>query len=247
MRDNEERDRLLRPRSPARYLRQMKLRTVLWVLIAGLTAALVAQAASDKRLDGPKEDVRRLVAQIGAPASADAASGSSPHILSGAARVIDGGTLEFLNPRVTVELAGIDTCDSVQSAHFNGTPWPCGAVATAWLVSQTLGQSVECEVLDRLYNGLVIGRCGVNGADIAAEALLAGQAVVGDNVKVGIPLDKYRELQARAKSSHTGIWSSTFTPPRQFRRDRVQDRETQIRRIEPTTPFPQPDIDHDEK
>ncbi|GEM_PF-982062 len=214
----------------------MKFRTVSWILIAGVTAALVAQFSADERLDAPKEDFRKAIAQIGAPASSESTDGSSPRILRGAARVIDGGTLEYLNPRVTVELAGIDTCDAAQTAHFNGTPWPCGAVATAWLVSQTLGQSVECEILDRLYNGLVIGRCGVKGADIAAEALLAGQAVVEENVKVGIPLDKYRELEARAKSFRTGIWSSTFTPPDQFRRDRVKDRETEVRRIDPANP-----------
>ncbi len=73
----------------------------------------------------------------------------------------------------------------------------------------------------------------VNGADIAAEALLAGQAVVDENVKVGVPLKKYRELEAKAKVARTGIWSSTFTPPGQFRRDRIQDRETEVRRIDP--------------
>ena len=207
----------------------MKLRTFTYLGVAGLAAVLVYQLRQDARIEDAARDLRQVAEVV---MTGGTMPGDLPAVLRGSARVVDGRTLQFLNPRVTVELAGIDVCDPDQWAYFDGTPWPCGAVSTAWLVSQTLGRTVECQTLDRRFDGTVIGRCGVDGADIAGEALAQGQAVINVDTRAGLPIETYRELQEKARQSRIGIWSSVFTPPAEWRKDRVNDLSTRVRRVD---------------
>lgn len=210
----------------------MSFRTVSIIAIVGISAVVVYRLSGDERVQKPARDMVQLVGQVRAQATSEDTATGGPRVLRGPAQVIDGATLEFLDPAVTVNLAGIDVCGPSQPAFFQGTPWPCGAVATAWLVSLTLGQTVECQILDRRYDGERIGRCGVNGADIAAEAIVNGHAVVAD-AAAGVPETTYRELEERARAEKKGLWSSTFTRPQQWRQDNARDRQSGVRKVVP--------------
>ena len=63
--------------------------------------------------------------------------------LSGAPAVIDGDTIRLAG-RV-VHIFGIDAPASAQKCRYSGTPYPCGAMATAHLAHLTLGHNVECK------------------------------------------------------------------------------------------------------
>lgn len=210
----------------------MAFRSFSLVATVGIAAVVLYQLGGDERVQKPARGLVHLVDQVRAQAFPGEPNTGEPRVLRGPARVIDGATIQFLEPAITVNLAGIDVCSASQPAFFEGTPWPCGAVATAWLVSQTLGQSVECEILDRRSDGETIGRCGVNGADIAAEAIVNGHAVVAENA-AGVPVATYRDLENRARTEKRGLWSSTFTRPQEWRYNHVQDRQSEVRQVSP--------------
>lgn len=154
-----------------------------------------------------------------------------PDVLTGAAEVIDGRTLRYVDTDLTVQLVGIDICARDQKAMFAGTPWPCADMATAWLVSQTLGRDLQCQRLGRQFDGIINARCAIEGADIAGEAILAGHALVNRTMRPGvpIPLATYIELEDHARGARSGLWSSQFTRPEDLRRWRAGENDTQLR------------------
>jgi len=119
----------------------MKLRTLTYLGVAGLAAVLVYQMRQDARIEDAARDLRQVAEVV---MTGGTMPGDLPAVLRGSARVVDGRTIQFLNPRFTVELAGIDVCDAAQWAYFDETPWPCGAVSTAWLVSQAAAGEMPC-------------------------------------------------------------------------------------------------------
>lgn len=152
-----------------------------------------------------------------------------PDVLTGAAEVLDGRTLRYVDTNLTVQLVGIDICARDQKATFAGTPWPCADMATAWLVSQTLGRDLQCQRLGRQFDGIINARCAIDGADIAGDAILAGHALVDRMTRPGVPvpLTTYIELEDRARAARTGLWSSEFTRPDDLRRQRADSNGTQ--------------------
>ena len=58
--------------------------------------------------------------------------------VTGPAIVVDGDTLEIKGERIRI--IGIDACESRQKASLNGQEWPCGVMATAWMVEAHPGQ-----------------------------------------------------------------------------------------------------------
>jgi endonuclease YncB( thermonuclease family) len=206
----------------------MKLYGVSLLAFAATSTVFLVEFASNAIFDTTEGGIQGGIvgpAVPTGPVKPDRAPGA---VLRGVVQVMDGTTIEYVNPPVTVRLAGIESCASAQSACYNGTLWPCGAFATAWLVSQTLGQSVEREVLSRDNTG-VVGQCNVRGSDIAAEALCAGQAVVSENIVTSIPRDRYRELEKEAGAARAGIWSSSFFRPQRFPLDRVTQNDVRDR------------------
>jgi len=208
----------------------MKFYGVSLLAFAATSTVFLVEFASNAIFDPTEGDVQGGVVRPAVPTGPVKPDRAAGAVLRGAVQVIDGTTIEYVNPPVTVRLAGIESCASAQSAYYNGTPWPCGAFATAWLVSRTLGQSVECEVLNR-HDKIAVGLCNVSGSDIAAEALRAGQAVVSENIVTGIPRDRYRELEKEARVARTGIWSSSFSRPQRFPLDRVTQNDGQDRHV----------------
>ncbi|NSZ10044.1 MULTISPECIES: hypothetical protein [Agrobacterium] len=215
----------------------ISFKTISLLGVAATTVFLLSQLRQDEQVNAQIEGYAEKIGQ--ARIAANAANTPMPevsqvpdNVLQGPVRVLDAKTFQFLNPNVKVEIAGIEICDRGQLAYFNGTPWPCEPMATAWLVSQTLGQTVQCQKLDSLYNSTVIARCGVNGADIAAEAILAGHALVDTNARLKLPIDTYKQLELRAKQNRSGLWSSSFTTPEEWRKSVYKDRMSQVRIID---------------
>lgn len=211
----------------------MRFRTVALIGTACTAAALLAHASRDEDMQAHAQGFAKTIerAQL-AINNAVRGTAELPPVLSGTVRVIDGRTLHYLAEDLRVQIAGIEICNQGQLAYFDGTPWPCDTMATAWLVSQTLGRTVDCQRLDRRSDGVIFARCGVDGADIAGEAIVAGHALASNERRGGVPLDVYRELEDQAREARTGLWSSSFTDPQEVRQARFDDNATQVRQIE---------------
>jgi endonuclease YncB( thermonuclease family) len=95
--------------------------------------------------------------------------------ISGAARVIDGDTLE-VGGRL-IHLHGIDAPETGQVCALYGQPSPCGREATNLLRRLTDGQVVACREVDRDRNGRIIAKCKAGWMDLGAEMVTMGMAV----------------------------------------------------------------------
>ncbi|MDH0873355.1 thermonuclease family protein [Agrobacterium pusense] len=215
----------------------MNFKTVSLIGIAAVAVYVLSQMGKDDRIGAQIDTYKDRIGKATLAANAQDESQTSQAaeeqgILQGNVRVMDARTLQFLKADVKVEIAGIEVCDKGQLAYFNGTPWPCETMATAWMVSQTLGRDVQCQTLERRYDAVVIARCGVGGADIAAEAIVAGHALVDSKRNYRLPYDTYQSLENQARQNRTGLWSSSFTRPDEWRQSVYEDRKSQVRIVE---------------
>ena len=83
--------------------------------------------------------------------------------LSGVPAVIDGDTIRLAS-RV-VQIFGIDAPKSAHKFWNSGTPYPCGAMATAHLAYLTLVHTVECKGEDKLPLGEILVNCRLGKHD----------------------------------------------------------------------------------
>lgn len=157
-----------------------------------------------------------------------AAAGDLPASIFGRAQVYDAFTFDLVVPtssqrryRISprIRLEGVEGCQLRQTAELDGVRWPCGVVGAAWLVSQTIGQEVECRPT-RVLSGFAPGyyaQCFVAGSDLGAAGLAAG--LLARATPEGEPdLPGYVEFENRAKLSGRGVWSSRFDKPAEWRK-----------------------------
>jgi len=144
----------------------------------------------------------------------------------GTAQVTSGKTFKLVTPapetwreRIVrrIQLYGVDTCETRQGAKRGGQEWPCGAVATAWLVTRTLGREVVCRP-SIVRSGVTFAQCFVDGIDIAEMGLSEGMLIISKD-KENLPPSQYINLEQEARSRKLGLWSSDFVDPVQWRRD----------------------------
>ena len=83
--------------------------------------------------------------------------------LSDVPAVIDGDTIRLAS-RV-VHIFGIDAPESAHKFWNSGTPYPCGAMATAHLAYLTLVHNVECKSEDKLPLGEILVNCRLGKPD----------------------------------------------------------------------------------
>lgn len=148
-----------------------------------------------------------------------------PETLTGRAEVFDGVTFDLVSKggryRTTTRIRpeSVDACELRQKTALDGVKWPCGVVATAWLVSQTLARDIECRPTRSLKGGGYRAQCYLGALDIGAAGLEHGMYSL--SVPAGEqPLPGYRGLEWKAKAAGVGIWSSRFTVPAEWRRSR---------------------------
>jgi len=152
--------------------------------------------------------------------------GAMENALMGTAQVTSGKTFKLMTPtpetwreRIVrrIQLYGVDTCETRQGAKRDGQEWPCGAVATAWLVTKTLDREVICRP-SIVRSGITFAQCFVNGIDIAEMGLSEGMLIISKDEE-NLPPSQYISLEQDAKSRKLGLWSSDFVDPVQWRRD----------------------------
>lgn len=130
--------------------------------------------------------------------------------------VLSATSFTDVETRQVYRFYGIDACDPTQTATLGRQTWPCGTVATAWLVTVTLNKWVACTTI-RIQDAVRVARCATGESpDLAAEMLKAGHAVTlpgaDDRLIAG-----YAQLEKDARAAYRGIWASSFQMPWRFR------------------------------
>ena len=139
--------------------------------------------------------------------------------LVGAARIIDGDTIEIAGERVRLE--GIDAPETAQTCGRGGRrQWQCGRTAARVLTKLVSGQSVTCNSRGADKYGRMVGVCFVGDLDINAEMVRRGQAWA--YVKYS---SRYVNEEAEARAQRIGIWQGESEPAWEFRKKRWQGAE----------------------
>lgn len=131
-------------------------------------------------------------------------------LLIGLAVAIDGDTLRIDGQRI--RLHGIDAPESRQECRIEQRPYPCGREATAYLAALIAGGTVSCTERDRDRHRRVVAVCTVDGRDIAAVLVEAGQAVAFTRYS-----NDYLPHQERAQAARAGLWRGEFAMPWDWR------------------------------
>src|SRR5450755_1465262 len=120
--------------------------------------------------------------------------------LVGAARVIDGDTIDIAGTRIRLE--GIDAPEIAQTCGrlLLGT-WRCGEAAAAAMRRLTVGQVLSCERRGIDKYKRVLGVCFIAGEDINAEMVREGLAWAF--VKYS---QSYVREEAKARAERVGVW-----------------------------------------
>jgi len=154
----------------------------------------------------------RLVAT--ALALSIAASSAGADTVAGRASVIDADTIQ-VNGEV-IRFLDIDAPEKRQfceQAEGDAT-WECGVEAAFALIDRIGESPVTCETdsLDRY--GRRLGRCFVEGEDLAVWLAESGWGVPSPDCECEV----VREASAQAAASQRGIWVGPFILPWEWRR-----------------------------
>jgi endonuclease YncB( thermonuclease family) len=126
--------------------------------------------------------------------------------------------------QIAIRIAGID---APEGAHFGNEAQPHSAEALAWLRSYILNRRVRAHIYKRdQYDRIVatvFARRGLLRRNVGLEMLKAGMATVYEaksGAEFGDLEDKYRRVEAQARSRRKGIWSGKqkdFESPRDYK------------------------------
>ena len=145
---------------------------------------------------------------------------TGPGLMSfaGAARIVDGDTLEVDGRRV--RLAGVDAPELAQTCTgVDGQSLPCGQQVRVAL-SAFIGHSVvSCREVGADRFDRILAQCQVRGHDLGAWLVASGLAAAYAG-RSGKPL---RTAEATARAAGTGLWSGEFERPDVWRRRRGGD------------------------
>jgi endonuclease YncB( thermonuclease family) len=134
--------------------------------------------------------------------------------IRGAARVVDGDTIDVGDTRVRLE--GIDAPEAGQTCKRTWIgSWPCGAVATAALARLVENRIVSCQSRGLDKYGRTLAVCFVDGRDINAHMVRQGHAWAFVRYS-----QSYVHEEALAKAEKLGIWQAESQPPWDYRAKR---------------------------
>ena len=131
--------------------------------------------------------------------------------------VIDGVRFRDIETKAIFRLFGVDACAPGQVAMLGRQSWPCGTMATAWLVKATLGAWVACVTI-RDEGDAHVARCATaNHPDLGLAMLEAGDAVLAPATSGEAPVAAYVAAESEARRAFRGVWSSAFAMPWDWR------------------------------
>ncbi|MBN8918189.1 MAG: thermonuclease family protein [Rhizobiales bacterium] len=133
--------------------------------------------------------------------------------LAGRASVIDGDTIEIHGTRIRLE--GIDAPESRQtcSAKETGEVVRCGQKAAFFLADLLAEQPVTCREAGKDRYGRTLAHCEVEGQDVGASMVRAGWALAFVRYS-----REYLPQEDEARAAGSGIWTSEFVVPWDWRR-----------------------------
>lgn len=185
--------------------------------------------------------VAAAVAAVSPPFAAAAYAPAPPAgtVITGAARLADGDTLDLTaadGATYRVRLWGVDAPEKKQACACGGVDYACGAAATEGL-RRALGDlgAVTCTVKtapDR-YGRAVAACAGPSGRD-------AGRALVRRGLAIELPRysrGAYAADQRRARAARAGVWGGPFLDPAEWRREqKVADLQAAAERAAAAVP-----------
>lgn len=136
--------------------------------------------------------------------------------IRGAARAIDGDTLEVNG--VLLNLRGIDAPEPGQTCDRDDKTIPCGDIARWALMDLIAGTEIVCRFDAAISDGDGhTAFCAAGGFDISANMVHTGWAIAiaGDG-------EAYRSTEARARAAGRGLWAGRFVTPREWRARRAK-------------------------
>lgn len=152
------------------------------------------------------------------------AANAGPGGLTGAARVVDGDTLEIGGTRV--RLQAIDAPEIGQRCSGrDGEDWACGLDARRALQALVARGAVQCEGRARDRYGRLVALCRAGGVDVAAALVRQGAAVAYRRYG-----SDYVAQERQAAEARLGLWQGRFHVPAAFR--------SGADRVEPALPTP---------
>lgn len=137
--------------------------------------------------------------------------------IAGRASVIDGDTIEIHGERIRLE--GIDAPESAQRCQRGQEAWRCGQAAALALDEWLASRPVACKITGKDRYGRHLARCSVNGVDMQAWLVSHGHALAYRRYSTDYVADENRAREAKA-----GVWSSEFTPPWEWRKNKRGNR-----------------------
>lgn len=152
------------------------------------------------------------------------AQGSADKMLSkqiyGRVQVLDGSTIEFVEQKKIVRLAGFLAPRLDQIAKTDSVEWPTGQVARAWLILRTLKHDVNCAAITTDANTTILAHCFVEDTNLAATAIAEGIGYAF-NYPGEPQVPAYFDIERRARGLGFGIWSDPkLMPPWNYRPDK---------------------------
>lgn len=139
---------------------------------------------------------------VAAPAFADA---------TGEARVVDGDTIHI--GKTKIRLQGIDAPEQKQTCTAGGRDWACGRAATQALIDAINNQGVTCRGDKRDRYKRLLATCYVGNINLNALMVHNGWALAYRKYSTD-----YVDAEAAAEKAGTGLWSSKFEKPWEWRR-----------------------------
>jgi endonuclease YncB( thermonuclease family) len=115
-----------------------------------------------------------------------------------------------------IRIWGIDAPEFFQKCtDKNGAEYSCGRKSKDFLQSLLATGDISCKPMPRARRETrTVAKCFIDGQDIAEIILRQGMAVEYDYFSKNF----YDEFEQAAKNSKLGIWSGTFTNPRDWRK-----------------------------
>ncbi|MFG1431858.1 thermonuclease family protein [Xanthobacter sp. V2C-8] len=138
--------------------------------------------------------------------------------LSGAARAVDGDTLELDGRRIRLE--GIDAPELHQTCGREdggaAVSWPCGTAARTALAELARGGPLTCATRRNDAYGRALARCTTRSPGADTEIDL-GAEMVRRGLAVSYGRHGYTAEEAQARAAGRGLWAGPFQQPRDFR------------------------------